>query len=280
MLQTRSRIPLRRPALALAVAVSLAPAAARAGGAACWYEHGVVVAPAVVAGVAGDYILDTGAPATLLHETRAQTAGFEATALTGEIRFAGLTLRDRPIAVKDLDARTAAFPTPIAGIIGADVLAGRVLDISFRPCALDLRRPGAAAPFAARIRLAFRMDRGAPTVAAAVADGPTARQGRFVVATGADAAIRIDAAQAAVPGAADMAALHPDGRARARLRALSMGGDLFENLPGGLVATDGGERLGVIGAPVLARWRVRFDFAGGALMLAKAKGPPDRSEGP
>src|SRR5690349_14802182 len=61
---------------ALALGLAGLPAAARAGEAPCWFDGGVVVVAASVAGVAGDYILDTGSPATLLDETRAQGAGF------------------------------------------------------------------------------------------------------------------------------------------------------------------------------------------------------------
>jgi len=66
-----------RSSLALFALLALAAATpARAGAAACWFENGVVVVPAEVMGVSGDYILDTATPHTLLAETQAQTAGF------------------------------------------------------------------------------------------------------------------------------------------------------------------------------------------------------------
>ena len=52
-----------------ATLIALVPAGVRAGEVACIYERGVVVIPASVAGMAGDYILDTGSPDTELHET-------------------------------------------------------------------------------------------------------------------------------------------------------------------------------------------------------------------
>jgi len=280
MLQACPRTPVPRPALALAAVVALLPAAARAGEAPCWFEQGVVVVPAVVAGVAGDYILDTGAPATLLDETRAQGAGFEASALQGEVRVAGLRLPDRPILVADLDARTAAFPTPIAGVIGADVLAGRILDIDFAPCRIALNAEGRSPRFHADGSLPFRLDRGTPVIAAAVADGPRALSGGFVASTGADAPVRLDGSVASVPGAPKPERLAPFGPGRASLRALSVGGILFENLKGGLSPASEGATLGVIGAQVLAHWTVRFDFVGAQLLLAKKKGPPDLSDEP
>ena len=56
-------------------------------------------------------------------------------------------------------------------------------------------------------------------------------------------------------------------RPRAQLRAASFAGTLFENLPSGLADM---EADGIIGAPLLARWRLRFDFPGGKLLLAPA----------
>lgn len=269
-----------RPALTLAVVIVSAPVAVQAREVGCWFEHGVVVVPARVAGVDGDFILDTGAPATVLHETRAQTAGYEATRLRGDVRVAGLTLLDRPIEVVDLDARTFQFDTPIAGVIGADVLSGQVIDIDFAPCRVQISRPGAAPAFPSGVRLALEMTSGLPVALAGVADGPRAWTGRFVIATGLDAPVRIDRRFAGVPGARRPEDFDPQGARRAILRALSVGGALFENLQGGLTPALGAEAAGAIGAAVLSQWRIRLDFAADRLVLAKKKGPPDHSEGP
>ena len=74
---------LKPVALGLAACAAL-PAAARAGETACWFENGVVVVPAEVAGVAGDFILDTGAAHTVLAETQAEGAGFADPAFAGD----------------------------------------------------------------------------------------------------------------------------------------------------------------------------------------------------
>ena len=102
----------------------------------------MVVVGAEVMGVPGDYILDTASPHTQLADSQAQTAGFAETALTGEVRLAGVVARNRPVAVEVLDLRTGALPTPIAGVIGADVLRGYVVDVSFAPCRVALRPAG------------------------------------------------------------------------------------------------------------------------------------------
>jgi len=55
----------------------------------------------------------------------------------------------RPVEVADLDLRTGAAPTPIVGVIGADVLRPYVLDVSFAPWGPrdpEPRQPCAAVP--------------------------------------------------------------------------------------------------------------------------------------
>jgi hypothetical protein len=254
--------------VALAIAAAALPLAAHAGESACWFEQGVIVAPASIDGLAGDYILDTGSPLTQLHETKAQSAGLVEPDQRGPVRIAGLTLPDRPFVIADLDARTYAFPTPIAGVIGADLLSAYVVEVSFAPCKIAIY-PRAQAP---RVRskvsvLPLRVVGGVATAHAAVSDGPKALAGDFVIATGSDAAVRVSQRLASVPGAAKPQDLPPYGETRAQLRAASFAGTLFENLPGALADT---QADGVIGAPLLARWRLRFDFPAGKLLLAPA----------
>lgn len=252
-------------ALVLAAAI---PAAAHAGETACWYEQGVIVAPASIAGLAGDYILDTGSAVTQLHETKAQGAGLVDPAQRGPVRIAGLTLPDRPFAIADLDARTYAFPTPIAGVIGADLLSGYVVDVSFAPCKVAIYPLAKAPRFAGGAALPLNTKSGVATARAAVSDGPRALAGDFVIATGADTAVRLGQDHASVPGAAKPEDVLPYGDRRAGLRAASFAGTLFENLQAGL--TPASQTAGVLGAPLLARWRLRFDFPRGRLLLAPA----------
>ena len=47
-----------KPAALVFALAAFVPAAARAGETACWFEQGVIVAPASIAGLAGDYIID------------------------------------------------------------------------------------------------------------------------------------------------------------------------------------------------------------------------------
>lgn len=257
-----------RTALALAAALALTAAPALAGEAACWFEGGVIVVGAEVMGVPGDYILDTATPHTQLADSQAQTAGFAETALTGEVRLAGIVASGRPVAVAVLDLRTGALPTPIAGVIGADILRGYVLDVTFAPCRVALRPAGHAPRFRAQASLPLRWVADRPVVTAAVADGPHAFAGAFTPATGSDTAIRISDAVAQVARAAKPKELYPYGVSRPRLRALSFAGVLSENLPGGLLKAEDPALTGQIGAPLLSHYRLRFDFPAGKLLLA------------
>lgn len=270
-----------KPALALAAALAAAPAA-RAAEAPCWFENGVVVVAAEVAGIAGDFILDTGQPATQLAETQAQGAGFEATALTGDIRLAGLTLAAQPVAVADIDVRTGLFPTPIAGVIGSDSLKGLVLDVSPVPCRIGLWRPGQSPRLKAVANLPITWVAGRPTIPATVSDGTGGQEVALVVSTGADAAVRLSEALAGAPGAARPQELYPYGVLRPKLAALAFAGHVWRDLPGGLLKAETGVD-GAVGAPVFIGLKLRFDLAADRLLLAGAyeKGPgvnrgPDR----
>jgi hypothetical protein len=252
------------------VLLALAATPASAGAAACWFEQGVVVVGAEVMGVPGDYILDTATPHTFLAETQAQTAGYAETALMGDVRVAGMTIRGQKVAVANLDMRTGALPTPIAGVIGADVLKAYVLDLSFAPCRVTLSRAGHAPRFPSRTALPIRWVAERPVVRAAVSDGLQALAGAFAPATGGDTAVRLSDALAGAPGAAKPNELYPYGVLRPRLRALSISGALIENLPAGLIKAEDPGLAGEIGAPLLSRYRLRFDFPARELLLAPA----------
>ncbi len=257
-------------ALTISALLALAATPAVAGEAACWFENGVVVVGAEVMGVPGDYILDTATPHTQLADSQAQTAGFAQTALTGEVRLAGIVAKDRAVAVAVLDLRTGALPTPIAGVIGADVLRDYVVDVSFTPCRVALRLAGQAPHFPLGPTLTMRWVAERPVVSAGVADGPHALIGTFAPATGGDTAVRLSDAMAAAPGAGKPRELYPYGVLFPRLRALSFAGSLLENLKAGLLKAENPDLTGEIGAPVLSRYRLRFDFPSGRLQLAPA----------
>lgn len=272
--------PVNPAPLALAAALLAAPAA-HAGEAPCWYENGVVVVSASVAGVEGDFILDTATPRTQLAETQAQAAGHEGSAVVGDVRMAGLIWTAHPSEVADLDVRTGLHPTPIAGVLGADLLAGKVLDVSFSPCRIGVWPAGRAPRFRASATLPLEAAGELHAIRAAVSDGEHSHLARLVPATGADAPLRLSEKVASAPPGEKPEELYPYGVRRPRLRALAFAGELWEDLPAGLLKPEALAADGWLGGPVLERFAVRFDFAQGRLQLAPAqRKKPRREPGP
>jgi hypothetical protein len=253
----------RAPALLLLL---LLPAAssAWAGETACWFENGAVVAPAAIADMAGDYVIDLSAPRTLLHETKAQMNGYAETDLTLPVRLAGQRVAAAPVVVKDLDYRGVGFVTPIAGVIGADILDRYVLTLDFVPCRLRLEPLGQGYATTGR-SLAVTMVNGVPTVPAAASSGDKGVSGAFALDTASNGGVR-------ARGAADAPRQKPAGI----LRGLSWNGRLIENVP----AVAAGELpdgvVGALGVRVLSAYRLRLDPAAGRLWLAPVS-EPDRS---
>lgn len=255
-----------RPPLALGLTLSLMLApAARAGETACWFENGAVVVPAEVGGVAGDWLLDPSAPHTLLHETRAQMDGLSGTFIA-TAHLAGIALEGVQVTVADLDGRAPGFSTPITGVLGADVLGRVVVDLEFSPCRVRLsdgpwRRPGRGARL-----LRLTETGGVPTVAAAVSDDRRARRGLFAVDFSSRAAVRLTAAGFSPPSKTAEGA--PRGVAPARLRALSLDGDLYEEQSAALAPDLDPVLSGALGTDLWSRWRIRLDIRRGRLILS------------
>lgn len=245
---------MRTPFLVLVLTLATA-ASARAGETACWFENGAVVAPAAIGDMTGDFVIDLSAPHTLLHNTKAQAGGFEATDLALPVRLAGQALPAQPVMVVDLDYRGVGFVAPIAGVIGADILARYTVVIDFSPCRLRLElADGLSRPTGRPLKV--EMVGGVPTVHASASDGFSSVQGPFAIDTASGGVLR---ARGPADGprqkpAGTVAALAFDGRLYPRARAVQAG-----DLPPGVV--------GALGVEVLARGRLRLDPAAHALWL-------------
>jgi hypothetical protein len=224
-------------------------APARAGETACWFENGAVVVPAAFGDIAGDFILDASAPASLLHTTTAGTFGIEAPTTRATLRLAGVRRVKFAMRVADLDGRTRPFVTGISGVIGADALMPFVIDIATSPCRVRLSRR--AKPTPASMRLPLRIVGGALAVKAAISDGASARQGWFAIDTGSATTRVADAGLSRSPAEGTDPPV--------RLRALSLGGLLFEQIPAGLTADPVAGLSGSIGEAVWSRFRLRLD---------------------
>lgn len=244
---------MRRRTIPFALALSLSlSGAAQAGETTCWFENGAIVAPAVIGDMAGDYVIDLSAPRTLLHETKAQMAGILQPELALPVEVAGLRTPSVLVAVADLDARGAGFATPIAGVIGMDVLAGHSVEIDFSACRVRIDRPWRPRREAV---LPVEMIDGLPTVVASVSDGPRVLQGAFAIDTASKAMVRLSRRDAVATGELDPSARH---KAPARLRALSLGGVLAENAPATLAEDLPDGVAGTLGASLWAHHRLRL----------------------
>jgi hypothetical protein len=246
-----------------AALVALAPAAA-AGETRCWIDKGALVAAASFGGIAGDFLIDLSAPVSQLHVTRAQEAGIENNAAEGELRIAGQRVVGFEMTVTDLDTRTAAFDTTINGVIGADLLSRFIVEIDPAPCRLRLwrRSPGR---LAGAVGVPVRMQAGRPSIDALVTDGVTVRSRSFAIDT-ADWQTRVPGARLSRPKPDDKAA-HP-----IRLRALEIGGELFEQVPTAAPGPADPDE-GAIGMAVGSARRLRLDLARGRLELAPLTPP-------
>ncbi len=270
------KLPQAAACVALAVAFGVWSGAAQAGETACRIENGVVLAPARVAGIDGEFIFDTASAGTILDATRASAADITGDIVTGPVTVAGLTRPSVTIQVAELDPRTRDFPTPIAGVLGSDVLGGLVVDIQAEPCRLGLYQPGAEPPVEERKLIPLQLTSGVPYLRASASDGRKAVQGDFALSLGSDRAVRLS------PGRATFAARRPDATAaldalapsdrallRASLTTLLVGGVAFREASAGLLDTaPPPDTLGVIGEPVWMRFRMRIDYPRLRLMLS------------
>ena len=225
--------------------------AAQAGSTRCWIDQGAVVVAAAFGPSAEDFIVDVGAATSSLHVTRANEDGITAAEVDGPLLIAGERLARVHMKVVDLDG-IPQTDTSIAGVIGEDVLARYDVTITFAPCRLVLssRRPRPAGA------LALLTDQGIPTVAVGVTDGVTFRRDRTIVSTA--------RGESLIANATLSRALVQGSRAPIRLRALEVGGRLFEQAPAGLTTTG----TGVVGTDVWRGWRtLRLSVGGGWMKL-------------
>jgi len=249
---------MRRLAAALAfAAVSAAAVSARAGETRCWFDNGAVVVSALLGDHAGDFIVDLSQARSQLHVTTAQTIGLaDASETQGVLTLAGERIAAR-MTIADLDDRGWGFPTGIDGVIGADGLAGYVIDLRFSPCRLTLRQR--APRTTGFIALPVTMVEGVPSVAAAIFDGARTRTGRFAIDTGA-AGVRISADHARFSRLEARVDPLLRDKPPARLAALSFAGRTFRGPRAGLQIGAPPGLLGGIGTDIWSGYALRLDL--------------------
>jgi hypothetical protein len=242
-----------------------AATAASAGETRCWIDNGALVAPAAFGDIVGDFLIDLAAPRSELHVTRAQSDGVVADTVTRDLIVAGQRIPAVTLQVADLDSRTATFVTSINGVLGADVLKAFVVDVEPSPCRLRLSR-GPGRRLAGSVRLPVRDVGGRPVVPALISDGQRVRSGLFALGAGEWASRLAGARLSRPPPVATGSDVPP-----VRLRALELGGRLFEQTPAVATGEAPGETRGAIGMAVLSHWRMRLDMTDGWLDLAPSK---------
>lgn len=254
-----------RLSLALAAAL-VSTSAAHAGETRCWIDRGVVVVPAAFGDIAGDFILDLASPRSVLHVDVALGDGILTPQASAPLRLAGATI-PATLDVASLDARSLGLPSTIEGLIGADALAGYVVDIRFNPCRVRLWR-GRAPRLRSLATLPLQMADGVPTVPATISDGKTALAGRFAIDTG-TAAVRLSSkiaslSRAPAKGVDPTSRLDPPGR----LDALGLAGEADRRLPAALEDDLPRALTGGIGTAAWSRYELRIDMRRGRLQLA------------
>jgi hypothetical protein len=247
-----------------------------AGETRCWIDNGALVAPAAFGDIAGDFLIDLAAPASELHNTRAESDGIaadgpEAASVTRDLSIAGEPVKGFSMTVADLDARTRAFDTTINGVIGADLLDQFTVEIRFSPCRLRLTRRASTAdrPPVHGVRLPVRIVDGRPLAAATLSDGVRVRPGWFAIGT-ADWASLVSGARLSRPLPTATPTAPAAEPPPVRLRAMEIGGRLFEQVPATVAPEGDDDTEGVIGMAVWSRWSLRLDARAGWLDLTPA----------
>ncbi len=257
---------------ALTVGATLALAsAAWAGETQCWYDNGAVVVAASFGDIAGDFIIDASAPKSLLLEDRANADGVETPTAVRDLVLAGEHVAGFEMPLTNLNERAVGFPTTINGVLGWDLLKRFKVQIQVSPCRLTLSRGAGGRRQPGAVRLALRQIDGAAAVSAVASDGTRSRGGFFSVDTASMGSRFSPADTSFSPPLAHR--IDPTWRFKlpARIRAITLGGLLFENTPAGVTPAPPATLSGAIGLAVWSRYRMTLDGRRGWLDLA----PPD-----
>jgi hypothetical protein len=248
-----------RLSFVLFLLLSICAAQAVAGETRCWLDRGAVVVPAAFGDIAGDFILDLAGPSSALHDTRANADGLTGPSATAPLRVAGAALGETTLPIVDLDAETAPFATSINGILGSDVTRGRILTLDFRKgrCRLTLGRAARTVRRTADVQLGVVWTGGVPAVRALTSDGVRTRAGLFALGTARAATVVVRA----------RLSRKADGEAPVRLRAVELGGRLFEQVPADIGPAPAEGLAGAIGTAVLSHGRLMLDGRRGLLIL-------------
>jgi hypothetical protein len=186
----------------------------------------------------------------------------------GMLRLAGERIPAR-LSVASIDARAQGFPTTLIGILGADVLAGYVVDLRFWPCRIALWRRRAP-PMRATAMLRLSLVAGVPATEASVSDGHAIATGLFSIDTGSPG-VRFSSAAARLSRTPAGVDVNSRVRPPARLAALSLADELFADTPAGIDAQAPEGLMGGVGTAIWSHFELRLDLRRRRLLLAPAR---------
>jgi hypothetical protein len=265
-----------------------------------WGEH-VFVPVSLGGGEPVWLLLDSGAQLTIIATRtaralelavrgRAAATGFGGDTLRGGVTPPGTSIAlpgsmpyrlARP--VLDLSPLEPALGRPFAGILGGDFFRRYVVEIDYGAARVTLHDPRRFQPHPAAVALPLELDGQRPYVRA-VAVLPDGREleGRFLVDTGARVPLKLYApvvrahdVVAALPATVGVATVGIGGTTQdreGRLRAFRIGPFTFDAPVAALSLAEAGQAAstraaGFIGAELLRRFTVTFDYRGGVLYL-------------
>lgn len=291
-------MPTRRTVLGLLAASAACPVAART---AMQGGRELIFAEVTANGRPGSFLVDTGAPTTVLDTAFVEAIGAE----RGEgqtLRGAGgfgavpghvvdnLTLQAKggpkmqldPSAT-DLGAIGQAMQRPLDGILGSDYLATLIVELDYRSGAVRFLDPRETLPPADASPLTVRST---PYIRAAVTLGGKRAAGDFQIDTGSNTAVELYApfARRVFPGArgeaVDSVGIGGESHKRlGRLDVLEAAGlrlaPVEANFADTLRPDDAGpNHAGILGGPVFAGKVVVIDYARAKLWIRPPVSPP------
>lgn len=275
----------RRHLLAAAPLLVLGPGLARAADVRAEHRGGLLFARGRIGRGEGLFLVDTGAPVSVLDEAFARSAGVKAqddevirgvggARIAARAQAAELALDGGPAvkveaSITDLAPVAARMGAPLAGIVGGDLLSGFVVTFDYARGVIGFAASGEARRGSVPVRIGRT-----PYVRAAAVYGAKRAEGEFQIDTGANTAVVLwrPFAEKAFPGAGTAAGAVQGvagvSHARiGRLTALEVAGqrliDLEANFADEVRPDDAGrEHAGVIGGPAFAGRRITIDYPG------------------
>lgn len=277
------------------------PAAARKSACASSPWHGFDIdrdrhirVPVTIAGTAFSAVLDSGAARSVIDRGAAERLGlktrpgYAARGLTGTVEGAiseavpveiGDVALSLPMGVLDLGALSKASARPIDAVLGREIFERSIVDIDFRRARIRFVERGCDVADDRATVLPLRSGNGMYSVTAAIEGGG---ETDFLLDLGSSVSVYVSPGHALrtrllegkkVSTGMTVGMEGLDVSLLSTLRSFRLAGVELRNVPVAVPERWSQDASGVIGLPVLGRFRVRIDAAGGEIRLT----PDDRA---